>query len=113
MTTYCFKCPKCGATAEDTSSDSVMFCGGPLHVNARLVRDYRSEAVGVGAGVRVSRDGTQADQARLILPDNKDFKGPGDPDGTKGMRKWHSQFQPKADNPRPAQTPGRIERTSF
>lgn len=106
MATYCFICTKCGTLAT-RGARIAPDCHGTM------ARDWRAENVGIGEGVRVSRTGTQADQARLILPDNAQFKGPGDPDGTKGMREWHEKFQPSADNPRPAQTPGRIARRSF
>jgi len=60
----------------------------------------------------VSRDGTVRDQAELFLPTNRELAGPGDPDGTKGMREWHERFEPRSDNPRPY-VPGRIEKRSF
>lgn len=105
--TYCFRCAN-GHRFELSTRDPAgcYECGEPL------ARDYRAEAVGVGSGVRVSRDGTLRDQARLFLPTNDEFKGPGDPDGTKGMRAWHDRFEPRADNPRPVQV-GEIERKVF
>lgn len=76
-----------------------MLCYGPTvedtHDEIDMVRDYRAEGVGVGAGVRVSRDGTNLDQARLFLPDNSEFAGPGDPDGKKGAREWLDSHEPK------------------
>lgn len=80
---------------------------------ATMRRDYSSEGVGIGAGVRVSRTGTVADQARLVLPTNADFKGPSDPEGTKGMREWHDTHVPAASSQRGIQVPGHIERRSF
>jgi hypothetical protein len=112
MPTYCFRCYRCGASLQRPDDRQPLACPADVY-HGYMMRDYRAENVGVGSGVRVSRDGTVAEQARLILPDNAQFKGPGDPDGTKGMREWHEKFQPSADNPRPAQTPGRIERRSF
>lgn len=105
---YCYRCPTCGATRE-VSTREVQVCE---NLCDEMVRDYRAENVGVGSGVRVSRDGTVRDQARLMLPTNDDFKGPGDPDGTKGMRRWHDRFQPAADNPRPASV-GEIDKRVF
>lgn len=105
MAIYCFKCPQCGTSFESIHREA-------RHCNVPGLRDYRAEAVGIGSGVRVSRDGTRMDQARLFLPDNKDFAGPGDPDGTKGMRDWHEKFEPRSDNPSPV-VPGRIERKTF
>lgn len=117
MGVYCFKCPRCGQRAETSSRDVEPFCMAcadrtPNDSGVFMVRDYRAEGVGLGSGVKVSRDGTNLDQARAFLPSNENFKGPGDPDGTKGMREWHERFEPRADNPRPI-VPGRIERRSF
>ncbi len=67
----------------------------PLCCDTDMGRDYRAESVGIGAGVRVSRTGTNLDQARLFLPDNSEFAGPGDPDGKKGAREWLDTHQPK------------------
>ena len=60
-----------------------------------MVRDWRAEGLVVGTGARVSRSGTVRDQARLFLPDNNEFAGPGDPDGKKGARKWLETHQAK------------------
>lgn len=89
---FCFKCLRCGLRWEQTDrfADFCWQCG-----SFEVHRDYKAEGVGIGPGVRVSRDGTMLDQARLFLPDNDDFKGPGDPDGTKGARKWLDEHQPK------------------
>ena len=87
--TYCFKCIVCGAPTEGQTRVA------PSHCNSTMKRDYRAESVGVGSGVRVSRDGTNLDQARLFLPDNSEFAGPGDPDGKKGAREWLDTHQPK------------------
>ena len=106
---FCFRCTECGAAFETTSRETPMHdCSG----GGNVIRDYRAEAVGLGSGVKVSRDGTIADQKKLFLPDNDEFKGPGDPDGKKGMRAWHEQFAPKADNPNPVNV-GEIEKRVF
>jgi hypothetical protein len=76
-------------------------------------RDYQREAVGIGSGVRVSRDGTESDINKLFLPGNDEFVGPGDPDGTKGMREWHDTHQPKEGAGDRGKVPGRIEKRSF
>ena len=65
-------------------------------------RDYRAEAVGLGSGVRVSRDGTNYDRARLFLPSNEDLATDEDPTGRKGAAEWLERFQPetsKTTNP--------------
>ena len=63
-----------------------------------LKRDYRGEAIGVGQGVRVSRasgiEGGGQNDWRDFLPSTDDFKGPSDPDGTKGLRKWRDEHKP-------------------
>lgn len=109
--TYCYRCPSCEAQYQlpvrDAGETVCASCGACC-----IVRDYRAENVGIGTGVRVSRTGTVRDQANLFLPTNKDFRGPGDPDGTKGMRAWHDRFQPAADNPRPANI-GEIDKRVF
>ncbi len=91
MLRFCFKCRDCGAKFELYSREvpGCYECGGDL------VRDYHAEMVGVGSGVRASRDGTLRDQAKLFLPDNSEFKGPGDPDGKKGARQWLETHRPK------------------
>lgn len=109
--TYCFRCSSCGAgftlPVRDAGETVCPSCGACC-----IQRDYRAENVGVGSGVRVSRDGTKRDQARLFLPTNDDFKGPGDPDGVKGMRAWHDRFEPAKGNPRPVNV-GDIDKRVF
>lgn len=109
MITYCYRCKDCGQALTGTDRE---LNDGAVHCVTPIIRDYRAEAVGLGHGVKVSRDGTLADQKRLFLPDNDEFKGPGDPDGKKGMREWHENFAPKADNPRPVNV-GEIEKRVF
>lgn len=114
---FCWKCEYCGATTETLGRQApqcdhggAFSCGEDLTIP--MVRDWRAEGVGVGTGVRVSRDGTLLDQARLFLPTNDEFKGPGDPDGTKGMRAWHERHAPAEGNKNPV-LPGHIDRRSF
>jgi hypothetical protein len=82
-------------------------CGGAI------VRDWRAEGVGVGRGVRVSRDGTNKDLGELFLPGNDEFMSADDPDGTKGMRTWHDTHQPKEGAGDRALVPGYIDKRSF
>lgn len=108
MRKYCWKCPGCGhKTVLPEPEYERLVCyhpGGPdgydiLSDNPMggtdMVRDYKAEAVGVGTGVAMSRTGTARDQAQLFLPSNDEFKGPGDPDGTKGAREWLDSHAPK------------------
>ena len=114
---FCFICDYCGHRVETAVRQPEPTCTHELSqlcADTELVmrRDWATEGVGVGQGVRVSRDGTLSDQAHLFLPTNDEFKGPGDPDGTRGMRAWHEHHEPRADNPRPVH-PGRVEKRSF
>ena len=104
--TYIYKCQGCGAHYElpihGFDETNCPRCG-----KCCLRRDYKAEGFGIGSGVKVSRDGTIKDQAKLFLPDNKDFAGPSDPDGTKGMREWRENHTPKGAKPH---WPGEVEK---
>jgi hypothetical protein len=112
MATYCYRCPDCGAQTTSphrSMSVYVCYCGGAWK------RDYRAENVGVSvADLKAARNGTGGleEVSRLMLPTNKDFIEPGDPDGTKGMRQWRDDHQPKAGNNNPL-WPGEVERKVF
>lgn len=99
MKTYCYLCPVCGEREAHQSDGPEKVCCASCMLKTGLWydmhRDYRAEMVGIGSGVRVSRDGTSRDQAALFLPSNEDFKGPGDPDGSKGARRWLDDHAPK------------------
>lgn len=82
MATYCFRCTQCGNQVTHGARIAPT-CHGTM------VRDWRSENVDIGSGVRVSRDGTTKDISRLFLPSADEFVGPNDPDGSKGIRKWN------------------------
>lgn len=97
--TYCYTCRECGQTREVPGGAKLVFC---TNDDTPMRRDYRAEAVGLGTGVRVSREGTDRDRAELFLPSNRDLAGPGDPDGKKGAAEWLERFQPetsKTKNP--------------
>jgi len=116
--TFCFVCDFCGYRVETAVRDPAPYCCHGLSpicgedLETPMRRDWRVEGVGVGSGVRVSRTGTSLDQACLFLPDNDEFKGPDDPDGTAGMRRWREGHTPREDNPNPA-WPGTVERKVF
>lgn len=105
MATYCFVCVFCSARFESLHRS-------PLHCGQAARRDYGAEGVGLGSGVKVSRDGTVNDSAALFLPGNKDFAGPRDPDGNKGMRKWRDAHGPRDTNTKP-RWPGTVDREVF
>ena len=96
--TFLFRCRECGAPASATSREPAPSC---LNDGSEMRRDYRAEGVGLGTGVKVSRSGTDADSAALFLPSNKDYAGPSDPDGQKGMRAWRERHGPRDTNKRP------------
>lgn len=109
MTVYCFTCPSCGVTwthPERGIAGDQCVCG-----NGRIRRDYRAENVGVAVQqLKMEREaGSKEAYDRLFLPTNDDFKGPGDPDGTKGMRAWRDEHQPRPTNKNP-RWPGTVEK---
>ena len=119
MATYAYLCPGCGgsywAHAPARQGPPVeVLCTNPNHGRTVVAmrRDYAAENVGIGSGVRVSRNGTNKDIDRLFMPNNDEFKGPGDPDGTKGMRAWRENHIPKDDNHNP-RWPGEVEKKVF
>lgn len=113
MATYCFRCTLCDETLSAPTTDITTFPlqGVDFH---HWVRDYRAENVGVSV-VNLQREreaGGKEGLKRLFLPHNDDYKGPGDPDGTKGMRKWREENQPAASNKNPA-WPGFVDKKTF
>ena len=109
VATYCFRCTNCGATGSFASREVPEWCG--YCETASVIRDYRAENVGVAVvGLQREREvgGSEA-MKRLFLPHNDDFKGPGDPDGVKGMREWRENNQPAGSNKRP-HWPGDVEK---
>jgi hypothetical protein len=74
-------------------------------------RDYRAEGVGVQTW-ELKRDreaGGLSNQAKLFLPDNSEFADESDPDGSKGMRAWRENHEPKSSNKKPF-WPGEVEK---
>jgi hypothetical protein len=112
MAVYCFKCKMCGAraTSLQVPEGAVWRCCDTPYI----IRDYQAEAVGHSIGnLRAEREqGSKAAYDRLFLPSNKDFAGPGDPDGKKGMRDWRNTHQPKAGNKAP-RWPGDVDKQVF
>ena len=100
MTTYCYRCPDCGAALTGTDRD---LNDGAVHCTSPIKRDWRAEAVGIGSGVRESRrEHTASGYRDLFLPTADDFAGePGDPDGQKGLREWAETHGPAESNKRP------------
>lgn len=109
MATYCFKCPE-GHTFSLTSRSvpGCYECGAPLR------RDYRAEGVGVATvALKRERERGGASAVRdLFLPTAKDYAGPGDPDGAKGLRQWADEHEPKMGNKKPLYPEG-IPRRSW
>lgn len=57
---------------------------------------------GNGVEIRRERERGGASAVRdLFLPTRKDFEGPGDPDGGKGLRAWADEHDPKPGNKNP------------
>lgn len=109
MATYCFKCPDGHAWTQETNIGTL--CAEPdCHMSA--IRDWRAEAVGIGSGVRESRNEfTTSGYRDLFLPTADDMRTPEDPSGQKGLREWAETHGPKADNKRPVYP--EMERKTF
>lgn len=110
MATYCYRCTACEATAQLHLRDLTYChkCAGQT-----MVRDYRAENAGIAVeGLKQEREMGAEARKRLFLPHNDDFKGPSDPDGSKGMREWRDTHQPKNGNKAP-DWPGTVEKKVY
>jgi hypothetical protein len=101
LSTYCFVCRNCGLrfTANTRAPEIPYCCDEPV-----LARDYRGERVGIAvAGLRAEREQGGSSAVRdLFLPTADEMAGPGDPDGSKGIREWNETHDPKPGNKRPS-----------
>jgi hypothetical protein len=97
---YCFYCPTCG-TKYTVSQRMAPYCIQCLN---GTIRDYRAENVVANtAALARERGGKDLDWfKRTFLPTADEFKGPDDPDGSKGLRKWNDEHGPRSDNHNPA-----------
>jgi hypothetical protein len=109
VATYCYRCKGCGASF-NVPTHGLEETPCPTCGSCCLTRDYRAENVGVATVVLKNEREMGSKYKDLFLPSNKDFAGPGDPDGTKGMRNWRETHQPKAGNKNP-DWPGTVDRT--
>ena len=75
-----------------------------------MVRDYGAEGVGIGPGVRASREVLSSDGYRqLFLPSADELRTPDDPTGQAAMREWRETHVPHSKHPIEPE----IERTTF
>lgn len=91
--TYCFKCRVCGRTATHSKTNWSVACP----CGREMSRDYRAEGVGATGLVQLKRErdiGGREAYRDQFLPTAKDYAGPGDPDGEKGIRQWNDEHQP-------------------
>lgn len=99
MATYCFKCPECGAPYTGSSVELPGIC---IDCKVGLLRDYRAESVGFAtASLAHEREFGMKSHQSQFLPTAKDYEGPSDPDGQKGLRAWRESVTPKPENKRP------------
>lgn len=96
MAVYCYRCRNCGVRWEGDFAGQ--HCTSP-----DVARDYQAEGVGVAVvGLKREREaGGRSTVRDKFLPTLSDFKGPTDPDGTKGMRTWADEHDPKPGNKTP------------
>ncbi len=97
MAEYLWKCLECGRKVRAVRYVDGRICAG----GHKMVRDYRSENVGLGTGVRASREPTKAEAEALFLPSGDDLATPADPTGQKALREWNETHGPKPENKRP------------
>jgi hypothetical protein len=71
------------------------YCGKPLQ---------RIYSVVLGNGLQLQRErerGGASAVRDLFLPTAKDFAGPNDPDGSKGIQSWAEEHSPQTGNKKP------------
>ena len=100
MTTFCYVCTSCGATgiarARQESDPECLECG------ATMRRDWKSEGVRIGSGVRESRvELSPSGYRELFLPTEEDLSSADDPTGEQGMKEWMEEHEPKEGNKHP------------
>lgn len=106
MARYIFACRSCGAWTEGIEPDPMavdhIACGA-CGAQRGWKRDYRAEGVVANtAGLARERDGKDNTWFRdNFLPTAKDYAGPSDPDGSKGLQKWNDEHGPRDDNHKP------------
>lgn len=101
--TYIYKCTRedCGESVVSRHRD---FVGEECPCEAGvLVRDYRAESVGFAVGTlkRERERGGSSAIRDTFLPTAADYAGPGDPDGSKGIREWNDTHDPRPGNSKP------------
>jgi len=98
VSTYCFFCPSCDFVTTSNVHGLVPACShGPMK------RDYRAENTAVQT-LQLKREretGGSSAVRDLFLPSAKDYAGPSDPDGSKGIRQWNDEHVPGNGNKRP------------
>ncbi|MES2156032.1 MAG: hypothetical protein V4510_12940 [bacterium] len=107
MATYVYECSE-GHRFESSVRGKTRCHSGPDDCSGSLRRDYRAEGVGyqvVGLARERERGGSSAVRD-LFLPTAKELAGPGDPDGTKAIRTWNDEHDPKPGNARPMRPEG-------
>jgi len=95
---YSWYCPEGGET-EVTQSPIDIGPVAPECHGSPMLRDYRADSP-VFATAELRKTNRVGHDASLFLPDTKYFESPADPDGTKGMRKWNEEHEPKGHSGR-------------
>jgi hypothetical protein len=99
--TYLFRCRTCGRSFSADHPRALLGEECPCSKDI-LRRDYRGEGVGFNtATLKKERDFGVRAHKDMFLPTAKDFAGPADPEGTKGIREWAEEHKPKDTNKRP------------
>ena len=99
MAIFCYRCKECG-TGYEVSAPTPPIGGACGCTNEPLIRDYRAEGVGTNLGEL--RKSLHPDfHESLFLPEAKDYISKDDPDGSKGIREWNENHEPRSQNKNP------------
>ena len=101
MAVYSFKCTECpqGAMVEAPMGSPLDPPRCPAHLG-EMTRNYKADSPQLAiSGLKRERDPNYRDS--LFLPDADMYKSPTDPEGQKGLKKWHETHRPSDGNKNP------------
>ena len=90
---YAYKCPA-GHITETVVPMGRNLPAIDCYCGDHAVRCYRCENKNLGGIVEMKKERDPGYDPTLFLPTKKDFKGPNDPDGEKGMNAWMERHRP-------------------
>ena len=103
MPLYSFSCatPSCGAQEViKCSFKEYETLSPPACTHGVMRRDYKADRIQV-AILDLKKSNEHGHDPSLFLPTAKDYEGPNDPDGSKGLTKWLEEHKPAPGNKHP------------